>query len=372
MKAVFVGSQNIMDPAMNGGMQCSRRNYDLLCGVLGEENVYSAIIWNSTENRERNRYFRRNVSGLESLAASLCMCRLYRPSEEKKLLEYIHQIGPDVLYLDTSLMGKILKRLDPRIRTVVFMHNVEREYAWNRVRKVSLRYFPAFLAAAYNESIAVKSAGTLVCLNSRDAAKVRKLYKRNPDYLLPISFQDTFDPGKITRTGEDRTLLFVGSNFPPNLDGVGWFIDEVMPELPEYKLLVVGKDFERNREELLRENVEIAGTVKCVENYYYRYSSIVMPIRYGDGMKVKTAEAMMYGMNLFATDEALEGYDVDGAGGIYRCNTKEEFVRAIRGHAQQRRMDRWNRDARERFTMYYDTEKQRKVMANIIYGQTRN
>ena len=45
---------------------------------------------------------------------------------------------------------------------------------------------------------------------------------------------------------------------------------------------------------------------------------------------IKTAEAMMYGKTILASDEALEGYEVADVQGIYRCNTKEEYVKTIR------------------------------------------
>lgn len=38
---------------------------------------------------------------------------------------------------------------------------------------------------------------------------------------------------------------------------------------------------------------------------------MVMPIFSGSGMKVKTAEALMYGKFLIGTKEAFEGYEID-------------------------------------------------------------
>ncbi len=49
--------------------------------------------------------------------------------------------------------------------------------------------------------------------------------------------------------------------------------------------------------------------------YYYKHAAVILPIKYGAGMKVKTAEAMMYGRTIFASDEALEGYDGKGIEG---------------------------------------------------------
>ena len=96
-----------------------------------------------------------------------------------------------------------------------------------------------------------------------------------------------------------------------------------------FKLYIVGKDFEKDKEYLERRNVIVVGTVDNIEDIYYHYSIVVMPIFYGSGMKVKTAEAMMYGRTILATDEALEGYDIEGVNGIFRCNTQEEYINVI-------------------------------------------
>ena len=92
---------------------------------------------------------------------------------------------------------------------------------------------------------------------------------------------------------------------------------------------IVGKNFEKVRQELEQKNVKVIGTVDNLEEYYYRFPVIVMPILYGAGMKVKTAEAMMYGKTILASDEALVGYETDGIKGIFRCNTAEEYIEVI-------------------------------------------
>ena len=98
--------------------------------------------------------------------------------------------------------------------------------------------------------------------------------------------------------------------FSPNYDGIKWFAENVMTELKDYHLIIVGKDFEQKKDELENVNVHVVGTVESLEKYYYSENIMVMPIFYGDGMKIKTAEAMMYGKIILASDEALEGYEV--------------------------------------------------------------
>ncbi len=365
MKVLFLGSQNIFGQIHSGGAQCSKRNYDLIYSLIGSENFYTGIVFPGNSNHSHIRYFERATTNIESLISSFCLCRLYKPKEEKKILSFIEFVDPDVLFLDTPLFGKILKKINPRIKTILFTQNVEIEYAKHRLKSQGLKLLPAYVATRYNEYIAIKYADRLTVLNKRDSDLIKKIYNRCSDYLLPISFQDVFNPEQVKRK-KAKKIIFIGSNFPPNYDGIEWFIDNVMVELSDFQLLVIGKDFEKEASKLERNNVSIVGTVQSLEEYYYHYSMVVMPIRYGDGMKVKTAEAMMYGMTIFATDEALEGYDVNGVSGIYRCNTAQEFISSIKNHYSNTDEVKYNKSVREVFKKNYDADNQVEIMKKIL------
>lgn len=367
MRILFIGSQNIKEAINNGGMQCSKRNYELVLEVVGEENLFTGIISNSKEEYPHNQFFKRCANNQESLFSSLMMRRLYKVSEEKKILDYIKKINPDVLFIDTSLFGRIVKKSCKKMKTVVFMHNLEKEYAKHRVKKEGWKYFPAFISTVYNEKEAVKYAHKVICLNSRDAKLVENVYNRKIDFLLPIGFKDTFEPTKVCRNNCSKDLLFIGSNFGPNYDGIKWFINNVMKKLKEYKLIIIGKDFEKAKEELECENVTVVGTVQEIDKYYYKYFNVVLPIKYGDGMKVKTAEAMMFGMNLFATDEALEGYDVQNVKGIFRCNSSEQFIEQIRNSTKEERKE-WNEEVRDVYVNNHCFDNQIEIMRKIIFS----
>ena len=367
MKVLFIGSQNIKEKIQNGGMQFSKRNFDLIANLVSKTDLFSAIIWNSKKEYAQNRFFERCSTNIDSLISSIRMCRLYKASEEKKILKYIEEIDPDLLFLDTSILGKILKKVNKRIKIIVYMQNVEKEYAKNRILNEGMRYFPAYMATVYNEKIAVKYANKLICLNDRDACLVEKIYHRKSNFLLPIAFQDRFDQARIYRKDSSNILLFIGSFFGANYDGIKWFIKNVMPELKDYKLIIIGKNFENVKKELENDNVTVVGTVENLDEYYEQYFNIVMPIQYGSGMKVKTAEAMMFGMNIFATDEALMGYNADYVNGIFRCNTKDEFVNEIRGHSIVNNGQMVNEEVRSLYMQNHNFENQIKLMKKILF-----
>ena len=368
MKVLFLGSQNIKENVTSGGMQFSKRNFDLIAELVDENNLFTAIVWNSKKEYARNHFFERCSNNVDSLISSIKLCRLYKASQEKKILKYIAQVNPDILFLDASILGKILKKINKNIKIIVYMQNVEIEYAKNRVINEGAKYFPAYIATVYNEKLAVKCADKLICLNDRDSRLVEKIYNRKTDFLLPIAFKDRFDPARICRKGSSNILLFIGSFFGPNYDGIKWFIKNVMLELKlkGYKLFIVGKDFEKVKTELENSNVEVIGTVEDLDEYYYRYFNIVMPIQYGAGMKVKTAEAMMFGMNIFATDEALMGYNADHVDGIFRCNTKEDFVREIIQHSSRIEECCMNEEVRKIFVNSHCFGNQIELMKKII------
>ena len=57
---------------------------------------------------------------------------------------------------------------------------------------------------------------------------------------------------------------------------------------------------------------------------------VIAPIFDGSGMKTKVAEALMYGKRIIGTREAFSGYEDIAEEVGWVCNTKEEFVAALR------------------------------------------
>ena len=148
-------------------------------------------------------------------------------------------------------------------------------------------------------------ATACICLSARDGALLEKLYRRHADMMLPICMEDKLSKNIIKEGKEEhggKNLLFVGSKFPPNVQGITWFVENVMPKLPECTLTIVGKGFEELKEQLTRKNVIVIGGVDSLDPYYENAAAVVMALLYGDGLKVKTAEAMMYGKVIFASE----------------------------------------------------------------------
>lgn len=242
-------------------------------------------------------------------------------------------IGAKLLFIDSSVYGLACaeaRRVNPGIKCVVLFHNIERRFylrqAVHARRLRNLVLLPAIIRA---ERAAVRGADLVIVLSDRDASELESDYGRRPDLILPPMLEDRFRDRVIAQKSLDDGLrmLIVGSAFPPNLGAARWFVREVLPEV-HGKLSIVGNGFDAYEKELASDRVAVKGLVPDLRPYYEEADCVVSPIRWGSGIKVKTAEALMYGMPFVGSAESLVGYDPTASGAIL-AGTREEYIAAL-------------------------------------------
>ncbi len=335
-RILIVCGQEIIQERNDGGKKCSYRNYELFQQVFGKENVYLCMLTNKYFDCEEHIIRMLSYKTIIDRTVNILGGNLFTSAvNENKIVDLIEEHAIDIVVFERSMYGSIIKKIKKRnlhCRIWVFVHNIEKNYFENKVKHQSKLFYLPFLKIAKSEKETFEYTDYIITLTHRDSDLLEEYYGRKGDLILPMTFSDCFDISKYKNNHDikSKQIIFIGTMFPPNFDGIKWFVDNVMPELPEYNLQIIGKNFELKKSELERENVTIIGTVESLEEYYYADNIMVMPIFYGDGMKIKTAEAMMYGKTILASDEALEGYDVENVKGIFRCNDKNEFVATIK------------------------------------------
>lgn len=364
-KVLFLTSADLMKSYHSGGEHACKKNLEFLQDIYGKENVDIFFFSEWKGDFPEHYYAVKRLRKWKALLAQIMGNITYFPWSEKKILKIISNLKPDIIFFDGSLTGNLLRKIPTNIYTVVFEHNFEKKYHYLKMKHEGWMYAPGYWAASKCEKIAISQCNTLICISERDSEEICNEYGRKADTILPVTFANQFDPKKKTQTSFSKELLFIGSNFGPNYDGISWFVNQVMPKLPEFTLYIVGKDFEQNKEQLERKNVIVIGTVENLEEYYYRFPVIVIPILYGSGMKVKTAEAMMYGRTIFATDEALEGYQTEKIEGIFRCNSQKEFVNKIT-EFYNKEIPIFQKEVYQLYLDKYSSEAGRRILKNVM------
>lgn len=369
---LFVTRQNFLQNVKSGGHKMSKNIFHCFNDNDDLEVILCILDISKYENDDSDKVkiihikdnpIKRNLS-------YLFLGSGYSWSENNVLSNFISMNKADVVIFDGTWFGRHIKAVNMQQKTVVFCHNVEKEFAMNRIkvtRKISS--IPRFFSDWYNEKCVIKKADKVICLNERDNRLLYKNYSRSADLIIPIVLEDTYVENN-KEDGRSNKILFVGSSFYPNIEGIRWFCRNVMPYV-DCKLDIVGKGMEILRDELESDNIKVVGTVDSLRRYYDEADLVVLPLFSGGGMKVKMAEAMMYGKKIVATDEALEGYQVESTNDIIRCNTAERFITVINSIMGDKEFKKFSEANRNLFLKYYSIFSMRKKIYDLL-GELMN
>lgn len=122
-------------------------------------------------------------------------------------------------------------------------------------------------------------------------------------------FQKNFSYDAKEREG----LLFVGGfAHQPNVDAVKWFVREIYPliwEREKIPFYIVGSNAPQEIQDLNGDGIVFKGFVseEELDHLYKSCRMVVVPLRYGAGVKGKVVEALYYGTPLITTNVGAEG-----------------------------------------------------------------
>jgi glycosyltransferase involved in cell wall biosynthesis len=222
----------------------------------------------------------------------------------------------DVVHMDEHGLGPLLPR-EHANRWALTFHNVpsdvaaqagavaagERQRWLLRREEAKARRFERWAVGAYDLTMTV---------SSDDASSLP-----GPAAVVPNGVDTAmFTPS--TLPSEPR-LLFSGTlGYLPNVDGLTWFCDEVLPRvqavIPATTLEVVGRlVIPAVRELARRPGIELHVDVPSILPHLRRARVAVVPLRIGSGTRLKALEAMAAGRPMVGTTIGLAGLGiVDG------------------------------------------------------------
>lgn len=346
-----------------GGEQGSQKNFNVLSGLVGEDNITTYYIHDENKKKTLHDYLQ---------GAIFFPFNYYFGLTPNRVKEIAHLADNyDVVFVDRSVFGIIAKKLKKHSykgKIITFFHNVEVPYfeakLGNKIGKsIILKCIDA------NDRYACQYSDKTIALNPRDDEELYERYGKKADVLIPVAFKDKYlkDTYSEGTTSEIPTCLFLGAYFPPNNEGIVWFVKNVLPNV-NIKIRIVGKGMSKLKmEEPLLKDIEVVSDTPDLLPYFEEADIMILPIFKGSGMKVKTCESLMYGKNIIATDEAFMGYEIDydQVGG--KCNTAEEFIACINRFCQHPR-PKFNAYSRQMFLEKYSEEAVTESFRKVIMG----
>jgi glycosyltransferase involved in cell wall biosynthesis len=252
----------------------------------------------------------------------------------------------DIIHADQFTMAQFALHLDGRTPRVFDAHNA----TWKLVER-STEQYPGILQIFLRQEIKrireyerdiIQTFEHTLTVSSVDKDFLLELFPQGKEKVssritpTPISVDcEKIQP--IRRKSGSRSLVTLGTlHYPPNADGIRWFMNEVFPlilqKLPDVQLTVIGKnppeDFltqaERNPA-----SIKVTGYVPDLQPYFEEAAMIIVPVRSGGGMRVRILEAFAYGLPVVTTTAGLEGIDAVINQDVIVKDTPGEFARAV-------------------------------------------
>src|SRR5690606_28977296 len=122
-------------------------------------------------------------------------------------------------------------------------------------------------------------------------------------------------------------LLFIGSENEYNIQSLNWFFSEVYPQLPDYlNICVVGKIVDHIGN---FKNVEKRRFVDNLDEVYYQSKVALCPMLNGTGIKIKTVEALSYGLPVVCNYRGMDGLPLKENNGCLKADLPEDFASHI-------------------------------------------
>jgi glycosyltransferase involved in cell wall biosynthesis len=128
-------------------------------------------------------------------------------------------------------------------------------------------------------------------------------------------------------------MVFIGGfDHLPNVDGMLWFVHEVMPLIRQRwpgRLTILGSNPPPEVRALSSEDVTVTGYQADVGPFFRAAAVFVAPLRYGAGVKGKVGHAMSFGVPVVTTRIGSEGMGiVDGRHALVR-DDPATFAQAV-------------------------------------------
>lgn len=263
---------------------------------------------------------------LRSLAStrSFERLRVALPEMQHTLDRVLRAKRFDIVNLEFTFLGHCdLRQAPPGERLpalIVDSHNIDyhlaRQYAIAGGNLIRRLYAAANWRKLRREELGTYRDADGVCLCSRNDE--RRLLGEVPGattVVIPNAANvEYYQPRPADPTPDGRTVVFFGLlSYMPNVDGVGYFVQEIWPHIaaahPQARCKIIGGSPPPPLLGLAGPRIEFTGFVPDLRPHLAEAAVVVVPLRLGGGTRLKIVEAMAMGKAVVSTSIGAEGIE---------------------------------------------------------------
>lgn len=248
---------------------------------------------------------------------------------------------PVAVYLDYFLGIPVVLNAH-NVETLLLARQVENERSavkrfYLRAQQEKLQRFECMVANRVNH---------VITCSENDREGFTSFANGTPVTVVPNGVDvDYFSPSNVIEEVDDKIVFVGGLNWFPNVDGLKWFDEMVLPLIirkrPAVRIHVIGR-CEQNFVATHREHFLLEGLVPDIRPHLESASVVIVPLRVGGGTRLKILDAMSMSKAIVSTTVGAEGLGAsDGANLVVRDDARdfaEGVIQLIENRAMRERI----------------------------------
>jgi glycosyltransferase involved in cell wall biosynthesis len=175
-------------------------------------------------------------------------------------------------------------------------------------------------------------------------------------HAIPNGFDGETHLKSWLPSGSKRLGMIGVFAYPPNRDGVLWFLKNVWPkirQIDKFEFVLVGRGGEEIAAAFPDCGVTARGFVKSLSQEVDGWAGMIVPTRIGGGTHVKIAEGMSMGLPIVSTTHGCRGYKVENGKEVIVADGDYAFANACVALLQNSELqDRLSHESRQYFENY--------------------
>jgi len=257
-------------------------------------------------------------------------------SLHRRVDDYVTAWRPDVIHAEELRMAAYLPgrhRVPAALRTLT-LHNVESDLL-RQTGSTALRHGRAAIEWVHRRSLlrferrSVQRADLAFAYSAADLARYRALIPRG---RWAETRNGTNASGITPSPPTAPGVLLLGSlGYAPNVQGLYWFLDHVLPRLPPaVTVTVAGSRAPREvRRRLADAPVRFDDSPDDVAPLYAEHAVCVVPLFQGSGTRGKILEALAYERAVVTTGPGVGGLELSEGEGYVLADDAERFAAQV-------------------------------------------
>jgi glycosyltransferase involved in cell wall biosynthesis len=231
---------------------------------------------------------------------------------------------PQVFGQFKDLLRKDLKGV-PIIFDMVDLHQL-REQRESQIKNAGEK----FSESKVLEDMCIQEADYVIAVSDNEAEFARQRSSKQVVVVSNVHQVSEFRSG----APQSQSALFVGSfKHSPNLDGIVWFLNDVICQVveavPGFCLKIIGENPPDMLKKYESENVKILGWVPDLDPFLNGARVSVSPLRFGAGVKGKISQALSFGLPVVTTSIGSEGMSLTDGFDSFIRDSADGFAEAV-------------------------------------------